>query len=99
MAEAAGPLHHHPDGVIVDVWVVPGASRSGVGGLHGGALRVRVTAPPQGGRANEAVAALVATALGGRRGSVVSGSTSRRKRVLVEGVTAAAAAERLRRMG
>jgi len=85
----------HPDGVVVTVWVVPGASRDEVVGRHGGALRVRVTAPADGGRANRAAAALVARALGGEGGTVISGRASRRKRVVVAGVSAAAAAMRL----
>jgi len=88
-------LRPHPDGVLAVVWVVPGASRDEVVGFHGGALRVRVSAPPEGGKANRAAAALVARALGGRRAAVVSGDTARRKEVVVFGVDTAAAAERL----
>jgi uncharacterized protein (TIGR00251 family) len=86
----------HPEGVIVEVWVVAGGSRDEVGGVYHGALRVRTTAPAEGGKANRAVARLVANAVGGRRGSVVSGAGSRRKRVLVEGVTAREAELRIR---
>jgi uncharacterized protein (TIGR00251 family) len=89
------PLRPHPDGVLVVAWVVPGARRSEVAGLHGGALRVRVSAPPEGGKANRAAADLVARAVGGRRGEVVAGAGSRRKQVLVRGVAMGAAAERL----
>ena len=83
---------------MVAVWVVPGASRGEVVGCHGGALRVRVSAPAEGGRANRAAAALTARALGGKRGEVVSGITARRKQVLVTGVTVAAAQDRLARL-
>ncbi len=93
-----GPLHAHPDGVIVDVWVVPGASRDEVTGLHDGALRVRVAAPAEGGKANRSVARLIARAFGPRRARVVAGHTARRKQVLVPGIAMAAAAERLREM-
>ena len=81
----------HPEGVVVAVWVVPGASRERVGGEHDGALRVWTTAPPEGGRANGAVAVLVATHLGGTGGEIVSGGSARRKRVLVRGVDLVAA--------
>jgi len=80
---------------VIEVWVVPGASREEVAGLHAGALRVRVTAPAEGGKANRAAAALVARAVGGKRGEVVSGGSGRRKRVAVPGVALEAAAERL----
>jgi len=89
------PLRAHPDGVVVDAWVVPGAARTEVVGLHGGALRVRVSAPAEGGKANRAAARLVARALGGRRAEVIAGAGSRGKQVLVAGVTVEAAAERL----
>ncbi|MBI5157448.1 MAG: DUF167 domain-containing protein [Acidimicrobiia bacterium] len=74
-----------PDGVIVEVWVVPGASRDSLGGIHDGALRVRTAAPAEGGKANRAVARLVAERIGVRRAEVVAGAHSRRKRVLLAG--------------
>jgi uncharacterized protein (TIGR00251 family) len=95
MTSAVLPLHSHPEGVLVEVWVVPGAGRSEVTGLHAGALRVRVGAPAEGGRANRAAAALVARALGGRKGEVIAGEGSRRKQVLVPGVLVEAARRRL----
>lgn len=88
-------LRPHPDGVLVTVWVVPGASHAGVAGIHDGALRLRVAAPAEGGRANRAAEALVARAFGGRRAEVVLGHAARRKEVLLAGVTLQAAQERL----
>ena len=44
--------------------VVPGATRSGVVGRHGDAWKVRVSAPAEAGRANDAVLALLADVLG-----------------------------------
>ncbi len=85
----------HPDGVVIDVWVVPGASSDEVVGEHAGALKVRTAAPAEGGKANRRVAGIVAQAAGGRSGSVVAGAASRSKRVLVVGVTASAAAAML----
>jgi uncharacterized protein (TIGR00251 family) len=92
---AGRPLRAHPDGVVVEAWVVPGAARTEITGLHDGALRVRVSAPAEGGKANRAAARLISRALGGRRGEVIAGATSRRKQVLVTGVTGEQAAERL----
>ncbi len=88
----------HTDGVLIEVWVVPGASRTAVGGLHDGALRVRVSAPPEGGKANRAAAGAVAEFFGVRRAEVIGGATSRRKQVLVHGLDPVAAADRLRRL-
>lgn len=71
--------------------VQPRSSRSGVDGLHGDALRVRVNAPPVDGAANEAVVEVLAKALGVPRRAVtiVAGHGSRSKVVEVTGVDAA----------
>ena len=65
------------------VQVVPNASRTVVAGLHDGALRVRLMAPPIEGRANAALLAWLARSLGLPRRAVqlLGGDTSRRKRV------------------
>lgn len=70
-------------GVLVDVAVVPNAKRTEVVGLHDGALRVRLAAPPVDGAANEALQHWLARALGlpQRAVELVQGQTSRRKRL------------------
>ena len=77
--------------------VSPGAGRSGIIGRHGDAWKVRVTAPPEDGRANEAVLRLLADALSMPRTSVtlVSGHTGRDKIVLLDGVGPALIERRL----
>ncbi len=80
------PFRVHPDGTEVVVWVVPGASRSEVVGLHGDALRIRVAAPPEGGKANKSVIRLLA-GVTGVRVRLVSGAGSRRKRLVLEGLS------------
>ena len=54
-----------------------------------GAVRVAVTAPPEKGKANAAIGAVLAESLGCRSSQIalISGETSRRKRFLVIGVT------------
>ena len=49
---------------VVRVKAVPGASRDAIAGPLGDRLKVRVAAPPEGGRANEAIAAQLAAACG-----------------------------------
>jgi uncharacterized protein (TIGR00251 family) len=72
-----------PSGCELLVQVVPNASRTQVAGLHDGALRVRLMAPPIEGRANAALVQWLADELGLPRRSVqlVAGGTGRRKRL------------------
>ncbi|MGH7693580.1 MAG: DUF167 domain-containing protein [Gemmatimonadaceae bacterium] len=79
-------------GVRFSVHVQPRAARTEVRGVHNGALRVRVQAPPVDGAANAALVELLAGSLGVPRRSVrvVSGETARLKIVDIEGVDAAA---------
>ena len=56
-------LRHSGDRVLFSVRVTPRASVDAVSGERGGALLVRVTAPPAEGRANDAVIRVVARAL------------------------------------
>lgn len=86
------------DAVVVRLHVQPAAGRTALVGRHGPALRVRVAAPPVGGRANDACAKLLAGTFGIKRGDVelVSGASSRAKRfkVPVSADEAVAAVER-----
>jgi uncharacterized protein len=70
------------------VRVQPRAARSEIAGLHGDALKVRLSAPPVDGAANAALVELLAEALGVPRRCVrvVSGMRSRGKVVEVDGV-------------
>jgi uncharacterized protein len=71
--------------IVLRVHVNPGAGRTAVVGRHGDAVKLRVAAPPEGGRANEAVAGLLATTLGVARDqvSLESGASNRNKRFRV----------------
>ena len=77
-------------GVELLVQVQPRASRSRVVGEHGGYLKVQLAAPPVDGAANAALLELLAELLGvpRRQVALVSGETSRRKRVRALGVDA-----------
>ena len=84
-------------GVTFAVRVVPRASKNEIVGVHGDALKVRLTAPPVEGRANEALIAFLARRLGVRKSQVeiVAGATSRRKMIRVIGLLAQEVGERL----
>ena len=71
------------DAVLLAVHVQPGMGSTAVVGRHGKALKIRVAAQPTGGKANDAVVALVAEAFGLKKAEVevVSGQTSRQKKI------------------
>ena len=78
--------------------VVPNASKAEiVGWLEPGLLKVKVTAPPEGGRANKEVIALLARTFGlGRRAvAIVAGEKSRQKVAALEGISEAEIAARI----
>src|SRR5438477_13021848 len=82
-----------PGGVELSVFCQPRAARSALIGMHGGALKVKVKAPPVEGRAIRALLELLSGVLAVPRGrlTLVSGEQSRNKRVRVDGVDAATA--------
>ena len=80
-------IEAHPDGSTVTVWVVPGTSRTEIKGLHGDALRVRVAAPAEGGKANRALLALLGAETGAREVTLLSGAGSRRKTLLLRSIS------------
>ena len=84
-------------GVTFAVRVVPRASKNQIVGVHGDALKVRLTAPPVEGRANEALIAFLAKRLGVRKSQVeiVTGAASRRKMIRVNGLLDQEVGERL----
>lgn len=74
--------------VTLAVWVQPGASRERIVGRMGDALKLAVTAPPEKGKANQAVEKLLARELGVPRSAVIvtAGTSNRRKTVRIEGI-------------
>lgn len=70
---------------MLDIRVQPGARRSEVAGLHAGRLKIRIAAPAIEGRANDALVAFLAEALGVPRQAVrvLKGGHSRDKAVAV----------------
>ncbi len=86
-----------PDTVLLLVHVTPGAARTRIVGIHDGAIKIAVTAPPEKGKANREVCRTVATALGVRAGCVriAAGETSRSKRLAIDGIGWDEVAERL----
>ncbi len=75
-------------GIIIDVKVEPRASRTEVVGLHGDALKVKLTSPPVEGRANRQLIEILSKYFGLKKRQIelVGGSTSRMKTVLITGI-------------
>jgi uncharacterized protein len=92
-----GWLTQTADGAVITVKALPHSARAGVRGVDGGALKVAVTAPPEKGKANAAVLVELAKFLAVPRASLelLSGDSSRNKRVLVKGMTADAVRKRV----
>jgi uncharacterized protein (TIGR00251 family) len=84
--------------VRICVYVQPRASKTEIAGMHGDALKIRLTAPPVDNAANAALIEFIAGKLSIPKGSVrvAAGATSRRKTVEIAGVTLDAVTAALR---
>lgn len=78
-------LTDHAEGCVLPVRAQPNARRVGVQGTRNGALKVAVAAPPEDGRANDALVEVLRETLGLKRSQVelLTGQTSRDKRFLI----------------
>ena len=87
------------ESAVLDVRVIPRAKRTVADGERGGAILIRLAAPPVDGAANEALVAFLSSALDVPRKSVsiISGEKSRLKRVRIVGLDEAAVRQRLLR--
>jgi uncharacterized protein (TIGR00251 family) len=77
-------------GIQLTVQAVPRAAKNEILGVHGGALKIRLTAPPVDGKANDALIRFLADALEVPRANIEIrvGQTGRKKVVRVSGLTA-----------
>jgi uncharacterized protein len=85
------------NGLTFDIQVTPRASRAGIAGQQDEALKVKVTALPVEGAANEAVIKLLAKELGLKKGQVgiLAGQKSRRKTIIIKEITKAELEKRI----
>lgn len=77
------------------VRLTPSGGRDAITGIRDGVLQVRVKAPPEDGKANEALLRLLGRAFGEGAPRIVTGATMRRKVVDLPSLDDAALAERL----
>lgn len=93
-------LRNAAGGAVIAVKVVPGASRDKIAGVLGDALKIATSAPPEKGKANQAVGELLAKSLGvaARDVALHAGGINPRKEFLVRGLSAAQVRLRLERL-
>lgn len=79
------------DGCTLAVRVQPGARKNDISGIHAGAVKISLTAPPVDGKANEALVEFLAARLRLPRAriSIVSGAMGRLKRLRITGKSVA----------
>lgn len=84
--------------VVLTLHIQPGARKTEIVGVHGGALKVRLAAPPVDGKANLALIDFLAEQLGIRKSAItlISGETSRAKRLRVSELDATAVRAQLK---
>jgi uncharacterized protein len=81
-------LQPHKEGVTLAVRVTPKSSRSQIAGIVGDELKITLNAPPADGQANKELVRLLSKtfAVPKSRIEIISGETSRSKRVLLRGI-------------
>ena len=80
-----------PAGAVLNLRIVPRAAKNAIQGEHGDALKIRLCAPPVEGAANAALVEFLSDTFSLPRAQVqlLSGATSRNKRVLLSGCSTA----------
>ncbi|SPQ01512.1 conserved hypothetical protein [Candidatus Sulfobium mesophilum] len=84
------PFKKTKEGILIEVKVDPRSSRKGVSGIMDNILKVKLTAPPVEGEANEQLIEVISELTGVRKSDIriVRGRSSRRKVVEIRGVEA-----------
>jgi uncharacterized protein (TIGR00251 family) len=76
------------DGIIIQVKVIPRSSKKEIAGVEGNTIKIKLTAPPAEGAANEQLIELLSETLSIKKGNIeiVKGDSSRYKTVKIKGV-------------
>lgn len=76
------------DGIIIQVKVIPRSSKKEIAGVEGNTIKIKLTAPPVEGAANEQLIELLSGTLGIKKGNIeiVKGDSSKYKTVKIKGV-------------
>lgn len=91
------PIEDCPDGCRIFLYARPRASRTKIAGLHGGRVKIQISAPPVDGAANDEVIAFLAKKLDLRKSDIelTSGQSGKRKTIVAHGIGAAQTKEKL----
>lgn len=78
-------IRDHPQGIIFKIYVQPRSSKNRITGLHGDAVKIKLTAPPIDGAANKMCIQYLAKCLDVKKSSldILTGHTGRTKHVLL----------------
>lgn len=93
-------IKKNPEGVIFKVFVQPRSSKNTISGIHGDALKIKLTAPPVDNAANRMCTTFLAKLLGVPKSSIeiLSGHTGRTKQVLLRSNQVNLSAQEYRRL-
>jgi hypothetical protein len=85
------------DGVVFTAKVVPGSSKTTISGLYDGMLKVRISAPPEKGKANQCLLELLTKKLRIKKNavSIISGEHNPVKRLHIQGLSTETLMEKL----
>ncbi len=78
-------MRNHPEGIVFNVLVQPRSSKNAIVGAHGGALKIKLTAPPVDNAANRMCIKFLAKCLGVSKArlEIIAGHTGRHKQMLL----------------
>jgi uncharacterized protein (TIGR00251 family) len=93
-------IHDVAGGVVIAVKAVPASSRDRIVGVLGDCLKITTSSPAEKGKANAAIAHILAVSLGvdPHATSLAAGATRSRKELLIKGMTAAQVRSRLEQL-
>ncbi|MBN2374280.1 YggU family protein [bacterium] len=82
-------LSETPDGVVLNIRVIPNSSKNMICGPQGDCIRIKIASAPVRGKANEECVKLLANLFDIKKSRVIllRGETARNKQVLLEGIS------------
>ncbi|MHC4638477.1 MAG: DUF167 domain-containing protein [Planctomycetota bacterium] len=85
-------------GIVLPVKVVPGSSKTSIAGLLDGMLKVKVSAPPEKGKANQCLIDFLEKKLSVKKNNIkiISGLTNPVKRIEISGISANAVSKKIK---